>query len=232
MKDVRTGILVGASPLGAEAAFLKDCLEKKSCISVAADGGLSFFAQNHIAPDCWIGDLDSAEAAVFEEAKDAFSESEFIRLPREKDDTDMRVCMLKLKELGAKTVLIFGGLGGERTDHTMANIQLLHEFAEEGIRAFLISEKEYFYVLTAGTSVTYPKESKGTLSVFSLAETTELSIRDLYYEFEGILNNKRAMGVSNEFCKKGGTLKVSKGAALIVRSESFPEDEGAFADLL
>ena len=230
--NMQTGILVGASPLGSEEAFLKKCLEKGNCISVAADGGLSFFARNGIAPDYWIGDLDSADEGVFTEAEEAFSQSEFIRLPREKDDTDMRICMLKLKESGVKTVLIFGGLGGERTDHTIANIQLIHEFAEEGIRAILISEKEYFYVLTAGTSVTYPKDAKGTVSVFSLTETTEISIRDLYYEFEGILDCKRAMGVSNEFCKKGGTLKVSKGAALIVRLESFSEDEEAFSGLL
>lgn len=223
---------MGASPLGTEAAYLRECLEKKKCISVAADGGLSFFARNRIAPDYWIGDLDSEEAEEFEKTKSAFPESEFIRLPREKDDTDMRVCMLKLKELGVKTVLIFGGLGGERTDHTIANIQLLHEFAAEGIRAFLISETEYFYVLTSGTSFTYPKDAKGILSVFSLTDETEISIRDFYYEFEGILDNKRVRGISNEFCKKGGTLRIAKGAVLIVRSESFAADEGAFRNLL
>ena len=228
----QTGILVGASPLGAEAAFLKECLEKGNCISVAADGGLSFFEENKIAPDYWIGDCDSAGDEAYEKAKGMFHNSSFTLLPREKDDTDMRVCFLKLKELGVKTVLVFGGLGGERTDHTIANIQLMHEFAEEGIRSFLISGSEYFYVLVSGEEIIYPKDAKGTISVFSLTDTTELSIRDFYYEFEGILDNKRARGISNEFCEKGGTLQIAKGAALIVRSESFSNDLNAFPDLL
>lgn len=224
----KTGILVGASPLGAEETFLKECLKTENCITVAADGGLSFFAENKTAPDYWIGDGDSLGEGILKEAKESFRESNFTVLPCEKDDTDMRACMLKFKELAVKYVYLFGGLGGERTDHSIANIQLLHEFSEEGIHAFLISEKEYLFVIKSGETVTYSKDAKGTLSVFSLTDKTEISIRGFHYEFDGVLDNKRAMGVSNEFDKKGGTLRVAKGAALVVRLSHFSSDRNNF----
>jgi len=143
---------------------------------------------------------------------------------REKDDTDTRLAMLKLFDAGVKKVYVFGGLGGKYLDHSIANIQLIHEFTGKGMKAFLISESEYLYVLKAGERVTYPSDSKGIISLFSLSEETTLSIRDLYYEYEGKIDNKRAFTVSNEFHQKGGTIEVFEGAALIVRPVLFSED--------
>ena len=225
----KTGILVGAAPLGAEKDFLKECLKNSDCISLAADGGLSFFTEENIRPDYWLGDKDSLPEEIFEKAKDRFPELTLNPCSPEKDDTDMRLGVLKLKELGAEMIYVFGGLGGERFDHTVANIQLLHEFTEEGIRMFLLSEKESIYVLTAGQSVRYGKECEGKLSVFSLTDQSRVAIRDFYYEFEGEINNKRVFTVSNEFHKKGGTIEVFEGAALIVRSGIYDPEELSFS---
>lgn len=229
MQKKCTGILVGAAPLGAEKSFLIECLNQADCISVAADGGLSFFAQENIRPDYWLGDRDSLDENDFREAKSLFPDLVINPCPKEKDDTDMRLGVLKLKEAGAEKIYIFGGLGGERFDHSVANLQLLHEFAWEGIRMILISEKESMYVLKEGQSVVYNKDCTGMLSVFSVTDKTKIAIRDLYYEFDGVLDNKRALAVSNEFNKKGGTLKVSEGAALIIRSGIYNPEELYFS---
>ena len=223
-----TGILVGAAPLGAESLFLMKLLNKKNCISVAADGGLSFFVKNYIAPDFWIGDQDSLDATVFKNAKKLFPGLKLNPCEREKDDTDMRLSMLALKDAGVREIYVFGGLGGNRFDHSIANIQLLHEFAEYKIQSFLISENEYLYVLKAKEKVTYKTEAEGILSVFSLTDETKLAIRELYYEFDGTIDNKRVFTVSNEFNKKGGTVEVFEGAALIVRPVRFTKDLNLF----
>ncbi|MBR4581078.1 MAG: thiamine diphosphokinase [Lachnospiraceae bacterium] len=229
MQKKSTGILVGAAPLGSEKSFLIECLNQSECISVAADGGLSFFTQENIRPDFWLGDRDSLDENEFQKAKTLFPDLSINPCPMEKDDTDMRLGVLKLKEHDVDTILIFGGLGGERFDHSVANLQLLHEFAWEGIRMILISEKESMYILKEGQSAIYGKECSGKLSVFSMTDKTRITIRDLYYEFDGILDNKRALAVSNEFNKKGGTLKVSEGAALIIRSGIYNPEELYFS---
>lgn len=225
-----TGILVGAAPLGAEKTLLTECLDSSDCISVAADGGLSFFVEKNTAPDYWLGDKDSLEDGVFRKAKEAFPDLNPVPCSPEKDDTDMRLGVLKLRELGAKTIYVFGGLGGERLDHTIANIQMLHEFCVEGIRIILISEKESVFVLKAGQSVRYGKECEGILSVFSLTDQSKISIRDFYYEFDGVIDNKRVFTVSNQFHKKGGTVEVFEGAALIVRSGIYDSGELIFSE--
>ncbi len=224
----KIGILVGAYPLGCEKEYLKEILLSKDTVSVAADGGLSFFVKEKITPSFWIGDRDSVQSSAFEEAKILFPKLDLSPCPREKDDTDMRLGMVTLKNLGIGKVLIFGGLGGERLDHTIANIQLLHEFEKEGIRSILVSEKEYLLVLTAGEELVWPKDKEGILSVFSLEEETKISIRDLKYEYEGSLSNKKVLGISNEFNGRGGRISVRKGTALIVRNAYFKTDEEIF----
>lgn len=228
MEISKIGILVGAAPLGAEKTFLSKILAEGNCFSLAADGGLSFFVNEGIAPDYWLGDRDSLEDRDFEKAKEIFPNLDIRPCAPEKDDTDMRMGMLKFNAFGLKKVLIFGGLGGERTDHTLANIQLIHEVADWEIRGILISEKEYMYVLKKGESITYPKDREGTISVFSLTDKTKLSLKDFYYEFTGIMDNKRALGVSNEFNQKGGTIEISEGAVLVIRRGFFPEDYEVF----
>ena len=228
MEKSKIGILVGAAPLGAEKTFLSELLAEGNGFTLAADGGLSFFVNNETAPDYWLGDRDSLEDGDFERAKVLFPDLDIRPCPSEKDDTDMRMGMLKFNAFGLKKVLIFGGLGGERTDHTLANIQLIHEVADWGIRGILISEKEYMYVLKKGERITYPEDREGTISVFSLTDKTKLSLKDFFYEFNGVMDNKRALGVSNEFNQKGGTIEVEEGAVLVIRRGFFPDDYEVF----
>ena len=225
MKEERIGILVGAAPLGCEKEYLSRVLRSKDTVSVAADGGLSFFVKEKISPSFWIGDLDSLDPDVPREAKVLFPKLDLTPCPREKDDTDMRLGMMTLKNLGVGTVLVFGGLGGERLDHTIANIQLIHEFAQMGTRAILVSKKEYLLVLTAGEELFFSKEKEGILSVFSLEDETKIAIQGFKYEFEGSLSNKKVLGISNEFNGRGGRIFVFEGEALITRNTFIQSDE-------
>ena len=84
---------------------------------IAADAGYENACRVGVEPDLLLGDYDSAprpEAG----AKTVF-------LPAEKDDTDTYYAARKALELGATDVVIVGGLGGARLDHTLANLQTL-----------------------------------------------------------------------------------------------------------
>ena len=214
----KPGILVGAAPLGAEEKTLLNILRNKDCVSAAADGGLSFFMEHGIAPDFWIGDGDSLGEEKLKAAAALFPGLDLSPCSPIKDDTDMRLGMLKLKDSGVDTILLFGVFGGERLDHTIANIQLMHEFAEEGITVIGVEEKSFSLCINSGTTVCFAKEEKGVVSVFALSPESTLSIKDLYYEYDGVLTNKKVLGISNEFADKGGVIEVKDGTALIVRN--------------
>ena len=86
---------------------------------IAADAGYENACRVGVEPDLLLGDYDSAprpEAG----AKTVF-------LPAEKDDTDTYYAARKALELGATDVVIVGGLGGARLDHTLANLQTLFQ---------------------------------------------------------------------------------------------------------
>ena len=216
--DAKYGILVGAAPLGAESKTLLNILQNKDCVSAAADGGLSFFMENRIAPDYWIGDGDSLGEERLKEAAKLFPDLSLTPCSPIKDDTDMRLGMEKLTESGVQTILLFGVFGGERLDHTIANLQLMHEFAARGFLPIGVEEKSFSLALRAGTTVQFGIEEEGVLSVFSLTPESLLSIRDLFYEYEGVLTNQRVVGVSNSFAGKGGSVCVKEGVALVVRN--------------
>lgn len=223
-KENKLGILVGAAPLGTGELLLRETLLKNHCISVAADGGLSFFIHNRIRPDYWVGDKDSLPEEDYMKAGELFPDLALNPCNPEKDDTDLRLGMLELIRQGISEVYLFGALGGERMDHTIANIQLLHEFSSPNRKLYCIGEQSYLFVLNGGESVRFEENAQGLLSVFSLTEHSELSITGLYYEYEGGLDNKRARGVSNEFCGRGGQIRVKEGAVLVVRGADFKED--------
>ena len=96
---------------------------------IAADAGYENACRVGVEPDLLLGDYDSAprpEAG----AKTVF-------LPAEKDDTDTYYAARKALELGATDVVIVGGLGGARLDHTLANLQTLVFLAKNGVCATL-----------------------------------------------------------------------------------------------
>ena len=161
MADEQTiGILVGAAPLGSEEEILKKITTDRKCKVTAVDGGLSFFVRNTagIRPDYWIGDADSlAEGGVdISLVREIFPDLDIAPCSPIKDDSDMWLGAESLAGEGIKTILIFGGLGGERFDHSIANLQLLYAFAKKGICVILISESCYSFMLSKeGESITH-----------------------------------------------------------------------------
>lgn len=110
---------------------------------IAADAGYENACRVGVGPDLLLGDYDSAprpEAG----AKTVF-------LPAEKDDTDTYYAARKALELGATDVVIVGGLGGARLDHTLANLQTLVFLAKNGVCATLADTDNEVTALLPGT---------------------------------------------------------------------------------
>ena len=99
---------------------------------IAADAGYLNLQKAGIKPDVIIGDFDSAKKPETEAQVEAF--------PVLKDDTDTMLAIRYGFRSGYNRFEIYGGIGGERTDHTVANIQSLAYIAEHGGSGTLIGE--------------------------------------------------------------------------------------------
>ena len=73
----------------------------------------------------------------------------------EKDDTDTMLAVKTGLERGETEFHIYGGMGGRRTDHTVANFQALLYLARRGARGWLYGQGER-YTAISGDSITFP----------------------------------------------------------------------------
>lgn len=175
---------------------------------IAADAGYLNLQKAGIKPDVIIGDFDSAKKPEADAQVEAF--------PVLKDDTDTMLAIRYGFQSGYKRFEIYGGIGGERTDHTIANIQSLAYIAEHGGRGTLVGENERF-TLIKNSSVTLHSEKGKTLSVFAYGGIAEgVSIKGAVYESDDLeLSPFFPLGVSNKFKEDTATVGVKKGYILI-----------------
>lgn len=173
---------------------------------IAVDGGYDTLRTQGIKPDVIIGDFDSVQSAV--------TEQNVIQLKPEKDDTDMLYSVNYGAKLGYTTFYIYGGTGGSRISHTIANIQVLAH--NPSLRCFLFDREEVTFLLTNG-KVFFSEECEGYVSVLSFSEKSiGVWEKGLKYELEdATLINNYPLGVSNEFIGKNSLISVKDGKLLI-----------------
>jgi thiamine pyrophosphokinase len=104
---------------------------------VAADGGASKVLAAGIRPDIVVGDGDSLRAeerarleALGVDIRDAHPD---------KNESDTELCLMAAVEMGATRISILGALGGERPEHTVANLLLLADPRLDGIEVEILS---------------------------------------------------------------------------------------------
>ncbi len=175
---------------------------------ICADGGYKFKDSFNKEPDLVIGDYDSLGFVPEEENK--------VVLPCEKYFTDMHFAVNEGLKKGYKAFRIYGAMGGERQDHSLANIQLLHYIADLGGVGAIIDGKRIYSVIK-DSIISLPQKDTGYISVFSLTDISEgVFIKGLKYELEDYnMKNTLAIGVSNEFIGKIASVSVRRGALLI-----------------
>ncbi len=175
---------------------------------IAADGGWLACEKAGVKPQLLLGDFDSLKDVP------AFTSVE--RFPVEKDDTDMMLAIKRGLAEGHREFHIYGGLGGRRTDHSVANMQALAYLAHHGAEGWLYGDGERFTAIYNG-SISFPAQPDGILSVFCWGGDAEgVSICGAQYTLEdGILAADLALGVSNHFCGRAVTISVRRGCLLL-----------------
>ncbi len=176
---------------------------------ICADGGYKYKSILGRECDFVVGDFDSLGSVPETENK--------IVAPTEKDETDMMLAVNFGYDKGYRNFVLLGALGGERSDHSVANIQLLHYITSKDAKGTIIHGREIYTAFSDGT-LTLGAENKGYISVFSLTdESRGVRIENLKYTLEdATLHSYMPIGVSNEFMGKECHISVRDGVLLVV----------------
>ncbi len=205
-------LIIGAAPIGKKEKLSK--IIKDIDYVICADGGFNNAKSLGIRPDLVMGDMDSIKGALPKKIN-------FIKFPVEKDDTDMMLCVKKALEMGAEEIIIIGGTGGDRIDHTIANICILKFLDEINISHRLISDTQELLILGEGKSLKIKNLEGHTISVFPFgSDLCKVWYDGLYYKMSGdniYINSP--VGISNRVISRNSIVKILKGSALLIISK-------------
>lgn len=176
---------------------------------IAADGGYVSLCAKWIKPDIVIGDFDSAPVP-----KD-LSNIELITLKPEKDFTDTAEAVRIGRERGYERFVIYGGLGGKRLSHTLANIALIADLERQGMSAILIGDDTTLRIV-CNTEIVLEKGCR-YLSVFAFSSPAVVSLSGVKYPLERYsLRPDEPLGVSNEITDSSAVITVHEGTLIVV----------------
>jgi thiamine pyrophosphokinase len=122
---------------GAWLASLLDGAPTRPLI-IAADGGAAKADAQGCTPDLVVGDLDSLVDADRQRLEAVGVE--FRVAERDKDHSDMELCLIAALESGTRRISILGAFGPSRPEHSIANLLLLADPRFDGLDVELLAQ--------------------------------------------------------------------------------------------
>lgn len=194
-----------------------DCREhfkpKTGDLLLAADGGYRHLVARGLTPDLMLGDFDSFAGEM--------PNCPILRYPTEKDDTDTALAIAEGERRGYREFRIYGALGGERIDHSVAMFSTLLACARRGLQVSLYGGGRVLFTLKDG-EFRFPAGLSGYLSVFAFgSDAVGVSLTGVKYPLSGAtVFADRPLGVSNEFlADEPATVRVENGILLLICEE-------------
>lgn len=202
-------MIIGGAPIKSARIFKE--YDPKEFFVICADRGYETALKHGITPNLIVGDFDSATQPPPEDLQS-------ISLPVEKDVTDTMYAVMRGMARGFRSFVLLGCLGGERFDHSIANIEVLKYINYHGGRAVLADEHTKVFLLK-DDRLTMTQAQGTAVSVFPYGcESCNVSYKGLKYPlirkdltFGGLL-----MGVSNRVEEDRAEVRVHEGTALVV----------------
>ncbi len=175
---------------------------------IAADGGYAHLRRNAIDADLVVGDFDSLGHVPLH--------PHVVRLPAEKDETDLVAAVKQGLVRGYRTFLLYGALGGQQ-DHTLASLQTVVWLSRHGAAGYLIGADLMVTAVTNG-SLFFDAACRGTISVFCSGDEAQgVYLRGLYYPLsDARLTDDVPLGVSNAFTGEEAEVRVEAGSLLVL----------------
>lgn len=208
---MKCGLIIGAAPWQ-DSTFLTPYLEKGHWTVFCADGGYANACAAGLTPDFLIGDWDSGDRPELDVP--------CVTLPVEKDMTDLQAAMDQALSMGISRLLLCGCTGG-RLDHTASNLLLLEWLADHGGDGMIVDEDNEVRMLFPGTFRVEDTPHYHYLSFIPLDRTvTGVTLKGMKYPLQyAELVRGDTLSVSNEPRNQVMEISISKGRALLIRSQ-------------
>ena len=167
------------------------------------------FINAGIRPDLVVGDFDSL----------GYLPQGFpvVQHPVEKDDTDTMLAIKEGFSRGYRIFILYGCLGGNRPEHSIANMQALSYIASQGGMGFMVDKNT---VITAirNSKLMFDAHESGDISIFCMGADAEgVNIKGLHYPLtNATLTADLPLGVSNRFEGKASFVAVKSGTLHIL----------------
>lgn len=204
-------VVLSAVPVSASmAAYLEP-----GAFIVACDAGYRNAETLGVVPDLIVGDFDSAPQPPVQHERT-------IVLPHVKDDTDTHFAARWLWQHGCREVTFLGALGGQRFEHTVANLHTALFLAKNGVQVLLADERSELRILCPGQPMTLERKGWTYLSLFPLdGPLTGVEEQGVFYPLrDAVLTPDYPLGVSNEFTAPQAVLSCRAGHGLVVLSRA------------
>lgn len=202
----------------ASRAALDQLLGAAPQLVIAADGGALKAEALGYPPRVVVGDADSLAASDVERFRVAGAN--VIIRPADKDESDTELALNEALDRGATRVVIVGGFGGRRLEHTLANVLLL---ASERLKGRDIC-------LADGASTLRVMHNKETLEING-SPRDYVSLLPLTWHVSGVttvglqyaltkemLEQGPARGLSNELTSGAATIQIDQGRLAVVHT--------------
>lgn len=195
--------------IGAGDAYEKEISVNENDCIICADAGLKNANIFSRKPDFVVGDFDSYGSIPANE--------NVVIYPPEKDYSDMLLAIKKGFEEGYDTFVILGALGGDRPEHTIANIQNVSYICNNGGEVYIL-DNDNVYLGIKNKTVVFDENCQGYVSVFSLNdESRGVTEENLKYTLDdAVMTSSGSIGLSNEFVGKSAKISVKNGVLLII----------------
>ena len=184
---------------------------------IAADSGAETALRLGHIPTCVVGDFDSLDAQLVEQLR--ARGSSIISAPVEKDETDTELALQTAIERGATSITLLGALGGDRFDHTLANVFLLAGF--DSVPVQIIDGPSTCWLLRSPGHCVIEGHPGDLLSLFPLTgDATGIRTHGLYYPLNGdTLRFGKPRGVSNVLTGERAEVSLEGGMLLLIYTQ-------------
>lgn len=208
MGDKKVNCIIVSGAPDEDIEYLKKKLTSSAYI-IAADSGYLKCLEAGFIPDLIIGDFDSSTQPEIN--------TEIIKLPAEKDDTDTFYCVKKALEMGFEEIEILCAIG-DRADHNYSNMLCLEYCRRHNIKCSISNARNKLQLVNDVIVIDDSEYKYFSLFAF-LSNVSGLSIKGAYYEVNQI-DMKPYEQFAQSNCFKGEKVEISlkSGTILLIQS--------------
>ncbi len=182
---------------------------------ICADGGTRHALALGLRPNLVIGDMDSINEDQWRELEQAGVAIEMF--PRDKNETDLELAILRAVELEPKEIVIVAALGG-RLDQTLGNMALLTDIRLLSLDIRFDDGAEEIFFCRDQAEVRGRSGDIVSLIPWQ-GEVTGVQTENLKWKLDSeTLYSDKTRGISNEMTADVTSIKISTGLLLIVHT--------------